>query len=79
MIFWPVAIHTEITFGWHLLPALERIRAGSALRDGDVVVADPDAAVTWDVFGNTPPSFADVPWSARDVHWLDILPRGRGR
>ncbi|CAE7403395.1 unnamed protein product [Symbiodinium sp. CCMP2592] len=40
--------------GWRLLPALQYVRADSPLRDGDVLVIDPDASMVWDPFGPLP-------------------------
>ncbi|CAE7836105.1 unnamed protein product [Symbiodinium sp. CCMP2592] len=50
----------RIPFGWQLLPAIRYVRAGSTLRDGDVLVIAPNADLVWDPFSTQPPSLDDA-------------------
>ncbi|CAE7771673.1 unnamed protein product [Symbiodinium sp. CCMP2592] len=69
--------------GWRLLPALQYVRADSPLRDGDVLVIDPDASVVWDPFGPLPSAAVEEshsdwpscssPSGIRGAGWLAFL------
>ncbi|CAE7227983.1 unnamed protein product [Symbiodinium sp. CCMP2592] len=50
----------RIPLGWQLLPAIRYVRAGSTLRDGDVLVIAPNADLVWDPFSTQPPSLDDA-------------------
>ncbi|CAE7615532.1 unnamed protein product [Symbiodinium sp. CCMP2592] len=50
----------RIPLGWQLLPAIRYVRAGSTLRDGDVLVVAPNADLVWDPFSIRPPSLDDA-------------------
>ncbi|CAE7238456.1 unnamed protein product [Symbiodinium sp. CCMP2592] len=63
----------RIPLGWQLLPAIRYVRAGSTLRDGDVLVIAPTADLVWDPFSIRPPSLDDVQPQSAQHTWHQSL------